>query len=157
MSNEFNISLSVVSSHPNLPSQPPLSSDRSCLFIAMHRPSRNLIGEDNPTKYAAFVAPRRRRCATTMGQQRGNAHQQAKTMSYQQQIPPACPGPCTASPSPNLPDVPGRRQNADPPGCASPPDSGAVPASLRVQVCRRPLSGCRLRCLRRCQPISGSR
>jgi hypothetical protein len=84
MSNKFNISLSVVSSHPNLPSQPPLSLDRSRLFIAVHRPSRNPIGEDNPTKYAVFVAPRRRRRATTMGQQRGNAHQQAKTMSYQQ-------------------------------------------------------------------------
>jgi hypothetical protein len=84
MSNKFNISLSVVSSHPNLPAQPPLSSDRSRLFIAVHCPSRNPIGEDNPTKYAVFVAPRRHRRATTMGQQHGNAHQQAKTMSYQQ-------------------------------------------------------------------------
>ena len=59
-------------------------------------------------------------------------------------IPPARPGPHTASPSPDLPDVPGRHQNADPSGCASPPDSGAVPTSLCVRVCRRPLSGRRL-------------
>ena len=63
----------------------------------------------------------------------------------------------TASPSLDLPDVPRRCQNADPSGCTSPPDSGALPACLRVRVCRRPLSGRRLRRLRRCQPVSGSR
>jgi hypothetical protein len=64
--------------HPTLTSPLNLSSHR--IDRVSSSPCIVLLGIPS----GKTIAPWRRRRATTMGQQRGNGHQQAKTMSYQQ-------------------------------------------------------------------------